>query len=496
MSRFFQKTKALLPTKRKIIQLYCAVLFNVNFKGFSSGSIYKGDTKKMCLPGLNCYSCPGAVGACPLGSLQGSFSADRSTLYYVCGILVLYGLLFGRMICAWMCPFGFIQELLHKIKTPKLKKNKVTKVLSYLKYVILAFFVLIVPIMYSFRDAPLPGFCKYICPAGTLEGGIGLLANKVNAGYFSMLGPLFTWKFLLLISIVVCCVFIFRMFCRFICPLGALYGFFNRISFFGVKIEESKCTHCNLCVSHCKMDIKCVGDHECISCGDCIDVCPHNAIQWKGPKLLNPCYDTPENSDKNKRLRTITRCICTCALLFVLIFAAVGIWNEEKPPTISIDTGQNNTGEYTVGNEIGNLCYGYDLSVVTKDGIISDTVNPSKSEKITIINFWGTWCSPCVKELPYFDRIASEYKDNVTVIAIHTNMANDTAAAYLAEHYPESNIIFATDIEDEGYYSLLGGRDAYPYTVILDKNGVIIDKVISALEYEDLKEYVENELNK
>ena len=286
MNKFVQKIRLLVPTKRKLMQLYFALLFNANLKGFASGNIYKGNTKKMCVPGINCYSCPGAVGACPIGSLQGSFSADKSTIYYVGGILLLYSLFLGRMICGWLCPFGLIQELLYKIKTPKLRKSPVTRILSYLKYIILVFFVFIVPITYAFRDTPLPAFCKYICPAGTLEGGIGLLANKVNASYFSMLGPLFTWKFLLMISILVGSVFIFRLFCRFICPLGALYGLFNRISFFGVKVEQPKCTNCNLCVSHCKLDVNHVGDQECISCGECMKVCPTNAIVWKGPKLF------------------------------------------------------------------------------------------------------------------------------------------------------------------------------------------------------------------
>ncbi len=496
MSKIKDTIKRILPTKRKIVQLYAAVLFNVNFKGFITGNIYKGDSKKVCLPGLNCYSCPGAVGACPLGSLQGSFSADRSTLYYVCGILVLYGLLLGRMICGWLCPFGLIQELLYKIKTPKLKKSKVTRVLSYLKYVILVFFVFIVPIMYAFRDTPLPTFCKYICPAGTLEGGIGLLSNKVNESYFSMLGPLFTWKFLLMISFIVGCVFVFRLFCRFICPLGALYGFFNKFSFFGVKVQESKCTNCNLCVAHCKMDIKKPGDHECISCGECIKVCPTKAILWKGPKLLTASQDTPENADRNKKLRFITRAISAILLVVILVVGAVNIWNENKTPISVIDPNQSTVGDLTVGSEVGNLCPGYDLTIVTKDAITEETINPVETGKITIINFWGTWCPGCINELPYFDQIATEYKDDVTVIAIHTAMANSTESAYLAEHYADSDIIFATDIEGEGYYASTGGRDAYPYTVILDENGVILHKIVTTLEYEDLKEYVEAELNK
>lgn len=482
MKAFINRIKRLIPSKRKLIQLYCALLFNANLKGFVSGNIYQGDTKKMCVPGINCYSCPGAVGACPLGSLQGSFSADRSTLYYVGGILLLYSIFFGRMICGWFCPFGLIQDLVYKIKTPKLKKNKVTRVLSYLKYVILVFFVFIVPIMYAFRDTPLPAFCKYICPAGTLEGGIGLLSNKVNESYFSMLGPLFTWKFLLLVSIIVACIFIFRMFCRFVCPLGALYGLFNRISVFGVKVENHKCINCGLCVNHCKADIRKVGDQECIQCGECISHCPTNAIVWKGPKLFKSKAATPGDTIKeHKTARTVTRALTAVLLIAFLVTAVVFYWNDQKPLP-------------EVGCEVGYLCPAAELNTVDENGI-GDPVDPTSKEKITIINFWGTWCTPCVNELPYFDRIATEYKDEVSVIAIHTNMVSDTAEGYLAEHYPKSDITFAIDLEGESYYNQLGGRGTYPYTVVLDEDGVITDIFVSSLEYEDLKEVVERLLN-
>ena len=123
MNNMLERIKKLLPSKRKLIQLYFAVLYNANLKGFVSGNIYQGNSKKLCVPGLNCYSCPGAIAACPLGSLQGSFSADHATIYYVFGILLLYCIIFGRMICGWLCPFGFIQELFYKLKTPKIKNS-------------------------------------------------------------------------------------------------------------------------------------------------------------------------------------------------------------------------------------------------------------------------------------------------------------------------------------------------------------------------------------
>jgi len=488
MAKILEKINKIMPTKRKLMQLYFALLFNANLKGFVSGNIYQGSTKKFCAPGINCYSCPGAVGACPLGSLQGSFSADRSTIYYVGGILLLYSILFGRVICGWLCPFGLIQELVYKIKTPKLKKSPVTRILSYLKYVILVFFVFIVPITYAFKDTPLPAFCKYICPAGTLEGGLGLLANKVNASYFSMLGPLFTWKFLLMVSILVGCVFIFRLFCRFICPLGALYGLFNRISFFGVKVEKSKCTNCNLCVTHCKVDIRHVGDQECIGCGECIPICPTDAIQWKGAKIkLHPNEtDKPVQKETHQKARSVTRAVAAVLMIAFLIFTVISYWNA-APTAVQ-------------GTELGDLCYGYDLQIVDENGISADTVNPVETGKITIINFWGTWCTPCVNELPYFDQIAANYSDDVRVIAVHTNMVGSTAPEYIASHYPDSNITFAIDYVTEGstteqYYTTLGGRGTYPYTVILDENGIIVSIFVEALEYADLQEVVEAHLN-
>ena len=486
-----QKIKKYMPTKRKIMQLYFALLFNANLKGFVSGNIYKGQSKQFCVPGINCYSCPGAIGACPLGSLQGSFSADKSTIYYVCGILLLYSVMFGRMICGWLCPFGLIQELLYKIPTPKLKKSPITRILSYLKYVILVFFVFIVPITYAFRDTPLPTFCKYICPAGTIEGGLALLANKANASYFSMLGPLFTWKFLVMVSIVVGSVFAFRLFCRFLCPLGGLYGLFNKISFFGIKLEQPKCIDCGKCISHCKVDIRHVGDQECISCGECIDVCPTQAISFKGGRIFLKESEGQSPSPASEKRRKVLRVITAVLMAALLVGAIVHYWNEEEA-SVSVSAER--------GNEIGDLCHGYDLEIIDETGILTETIDPTATGKITIVNFWGTWCTPCVNELPYFDQIAADYADAVTVIAVHTHMVVDTAPAYIASHYPDSKLVFAKDyaIDDVGlvggYYTSLGGRGTFPYTVVLDESGIIRNIFVSSLEYEDLQEVVEARL--
>ncbi|MBQ2805941.1 MAG: 4Fe-4S binding protein, partial [Clostridia bacterium] len=91
------KLSSLKPSKRKLIQLYAALLTNANIKGFVTGQIYKGPLKNVCSPGLNCYSCPGASGACPLGALQNALASSGARVpYYVFGIIILYGVLFGR----------------------------------------------------------------------------------------------------------------------------------------------------------------------------------------------------------------------------------------------------------------------------------------------------------------------------------------------------------------------------------------------------------------
>ncbi len=488
-----EKLKKWMPSRRKLIQLYFGLLFNANLKGFVTGNIYQGSTKQVCVPGMNCYSCPGAVGACPLGSLQGSFSAGRSTVFYVCGILLLYGLMFGRMICGWLCPFGLIQELLYKIKTPKLKKSPVTRVLSYLKYVLLVFLVVIVPVSYAFKDTPLPAFCKYICPAGTIEGGLSLLANKVNESYFAMLGPIFTWKFLVMLSIVVGCVFAFRLFCRFLCPLGALYGLFNKISLFGVKVNTPDCTNCGLCVSHCKLDVKHVGDQECVSCGECMAVCPTKAIQWKGNLVLLKQNEGQSPSPRQKKLRTLTRWAAAVVMLGVLVGAVAWYWNQETPGTPDVSADR--------GNEVGDLCYGYALELMDENGLTGETLDPTATGKITVINFWGTWCTPCVAELPYFDRIAGDYSEDVTVIAVHSYSGIESAPPYIGQYYPDSLMRFATDypLDDVGlvggYYSSLGGRGTYPYTMVLDENGIVAEIFVDKVEYEDLNAVITRLLN-
>lgn len=212
-------------------------------------------------------------------------AVEGSTKYgfsmYVTGFLVLVGLLCGRFICGWLCPFGWIQELLHKLPFKKIKVPAgLNRILSYFKYLVLALFVIILPIVTVDEfGISTPFFCKYICPAGTLEAGIPLLI--INPMLRGAVGFLFSWKMVILLAVILFSMMIFRPFCRYICPLGAFYGLFNGISIYRYRVDSDKCTKCGVCTGACQMDItpfKTPNSAECIRCGECVKACPHGAI--------------------------------------------------------------------------------------------------------------------------------------------------------------------------------------------------------------------------
>ncbi len=269
---------------RKAIQAIFGILTNGYFKGFLTGTIYQGPLKRFCVPGMNCYSCPGALGACPIGAMQSVFDGRRRRFaFYVVGYLAAIGLFVGRFICGWLCLFGLIQELLYKIPTPKLKvPERLDKILRYFKYVLLILFVFALPFFYrSSFGAGDPFFCKYICPVGTLEGGLPLVL--LNSGLRAAAGALFRWKFAILVICIVASIFIYRPFCKYLCPLGAFYGLFQKISLLRLSINEDACINCGACKNICKMNVDPVknpNSAECIRCGECVKACPERALYF------------------------------------------------------------------------------------------------------------------------------------------------------------------------------------------------------------------------
>ena len=195
--------------------------------------------------------------------------------------MVFFGAIFGRFVCGWLCPFGLLQDLLHKIPFhKKIKTFKGDKLLRNLKYVILLVFVIILPMcLVDITGLGEPWFCKFICPAGTLEGGIPL--TVMNESLRKALGFLWAWKFVILVLILVLSVIIYRPFCKYLCPLGGVYSLFNGISVFRLRFDENKCVSCNKCSKVCKMNVDPTKnpDHtECIRCGLCVEACPTNAL--------------------------------------------------------------------------------------------------------------------------------------------------------------------------------------------------------------------------
>lgn len=478
-----------LPTQRRLIQLYAALLYNAHIKGFISGNIYTGNMKFLCVPGLNCYSCPGAIGACPLGALQNAIASSGSRMpTYIIGILLLYGLILGRTICGFLCPFGLIQELLHKLPTPKMRKNRCTRGCSYIKYVVLIIFVFLIPLYFVGQGLPVPAFCKYICPAGTFEGAVPLLSNPVNEDKFSMLGLLFTHKFVLMLLTCAACVFIYRAFCRFLCPLGAIYGLFAKVAVIGVQVEAAKCVDCGKCISRCKMDIHHVGDHECIHCGECIDVCPTSAIEFKAGKytihssdLLHPGSERSVAARKNRRLVWV---IALVALAIILV--TVNTSEIAPPKTVQPDTADVLESALPVGKEPGMLAPDFTVPLYGNDESFKLSDHRGK---IVIINFWATWCAPCVKEIPYFDAIQQQYGNAVQVVAVHSNLVTEDVEAYLSKY--DYGIQFALDVDD-AVIPLYGGSMMLPQTVIVDADGVVTYNAVGSLTLEKLEQLIAN----
>lgn len=268
---------------RGFIQAAATLVTNIHLPNFAKGSIYQGAGKTVCVPGLNCYSCPAAAGACPIGSFQSVVGSSKFNFsYYVTGTLILIGVLLGRFVCGFLCPFGWLQELLHKIPGKKLSTKRL-KALTYIKYVVLLFAVVLLPVLVV-NDLGMgdPFFCKYICPQGVLEGAIPLAA--ANAGIRFALGHLFTWKLAVLIAVVVLSVLFYRPFCKWICPLGAFYALMNKVSLLGIRVDACKCVSCGKCSKVCQMDVDVVrapNHAECIRCGKCIGVCPVDAISYR-----------------------------------------------------------------------------------------------------------------------------------------------------------------------------------------------------------------------
>lgn len=279
--------------RRKIIQCLALLLANREMGNLLTGRLYKGAEKQFCAPGLNCYSCPAATLSCPLGALQAvGGAAGFSFSFYASGFLLLVGAILGRAVCGFLCPFGLFQELLHCLPGGKWQ---FFAPLGYLKYVLLAVFVLLLPALWTdYAGVGAPAFCQYICPAGTLEAGLPLLAARPE--FRQAAGNLFLWKCFLLALTILGSIKVYRFFCRAICPLGAIYGWLNRVSLYRVRVQPELCIACGKCQSACPMGLDPVHQSdspECIRCGECEAACGQGALRC-GFFSSGRCLEKPE----------------------------------------------------------------------------------------------------------------------------------------------------------------------------------------------------------
>ena len=288
------------------IQAGATLLTNLHLPNFLKGGLYQGTGKTVCVPGLNCYSCPAASGCLPHRGVSGGCRVVKVRLFLLYNGLpnTRWEYCLGRFICGFLCPFGWFQELLHKIPTKKLSTKRL-KPLTYLKYAVLLVMVFLLP-AFLVNDVGMgdPFFCKYLCPQGVLEGAIPL--SVANSGIRAALGTLFTWKLGILIAVIVLSVLFYRPFCKWLCPLGAFYALLNKVSLFQMKVDKNKCVSCGKCAKACKMDVdvtKTPNHTECIRCGMCVRACPTNAVRFRygfgDGKDKSIAAETPQTNKNN-----------------------------------------------------------------------------------------------------------------------------------------------------------------------------------------------------
>lgn len=224
----------------------------------------------VCNPVLSCHSCALSWFACPVGVLS-HFANWQVMTFVAVGTILLVGVLVGRVLCGWVCPFGFIQDLLARIKVKKFTLPAWT---GYFKYVVLIVTVFLLPYLFK----PEYSFCV-ACPAAALEVTVPSLIqgeSSFSTGTLIKLGSL--------LAVVGFAIFSKRAFCKVLCPIGALMAPFNYFSFWRVRKPTENCVSCHRCDRQCPANIrpeKKIKNEkdpnrtlDCVVCHKCRDVCP------------------------------------------------------------------------------------------------------------------------------------------------------------------------------------------------------------------------------
>ncbi|MCE5187003.1 MAG: 4Fe-4S binding protein [Planctomycetaceae bacterium] len=221
----------------------------------------------VCGPVFHCYACPLATFACPIGVIA-QFGALHLIPFMAIGTLVLVGALLGSLICGWVCPFGFLQDLAARVPTPRLT---IPRWMGWGRYVVLLGTVVAIPLFFGEGHAL---FICRICPAGGIEKAVpDMVAAGITGQPIPWVNPI---KGAIIVAFVASIFFTIRPWCRVLCPLGAIFAFFNRFSVFSMQLNEGHCTKCGRCSTLCSYGVEphldpnglnCIRCLECTKCG-------------------------------------------------------------------------------------------------------------------------------------------------------------------------------------------------------------------------------------
>jgi polyferredoxin len=264
--------------KRRIVQL--SSLFFLNLAGI--GIIFK----ILYAPYLHCYACPLASTACPIGALQ-NFIILGKIPYYLIGYTTIFFTIVGRAFCGWICPFGLLQDGVDKIFN---RKKRMTHQFRFTKFIVLALMILAA---WQFSDTL---FCK-VCPAGFIGAAV---PYRIEHGM--IFDTIFVLRIVFFIVLMGIIFFISRFWCRYLCPIGAWAGIFNKISFVHLKVDTEKCTRCGICREACPQGIDPVESErstDCTLCGECVEACPTGALELVTPTMPSR-EELPEEISEKK----------------------------------------------------------------------------------------------------------------------------------------------------------------------------------------------------
>lgn len=231
--------------------------------------------------------------------------------------------LVGRFFCGFFCSFGAVQDLLwlgsHRLRAlfpGKRNLKKADRIFRFAKYAVLFYFII---------------FIWSGVTAVKTAGPWQVFGQYVSFGHWPGLKPLLSVGGVLLLLIFIGSLFVQRFFCRYFCPMGAIYSLISQTSFLKIDKPREECGKCHLCTSKCTMGMDLtkkdrIAGGECISCQKCVSWCP------KG------------NAHFRSRYGVLIGVGVTCATIMVSQLLIAGNLAKEKTADSVKKTAENDAG--------------------------------------------------------------------------------------------------------------------------------------------------------